>query len=244
MEASCRRALEIGLPAIAFTEHADFVQIHGGQRRLDVAGYLEAVTGCRAAFPDLRVLSGVELGEPHWFAGEVALVLAAGTFDRVLGSVHCVEWGGRLIDASQLRQAGDPAEFMRAHLRETQSLVESAQPFQVLAHLDYPKRYWPPDAEPFRSADYEEETRAVLRSLAARGGVLEVNSTRGIDPARGLCPGLEVLRWWHQVGGAALSFGSDAHDPSKVAAGFATAAAAAEAAGFRPSDDPAGFWRR
>ena len=26
MEASCRRALEIGLPALAFTEHADFVE--------------------------------------------------------------------------------------------------------------------------------------------------------------------------------------------------------------------------
>ncbi|MDQ2923627.1 MAG: PHP domain-containing protein, partial [Candidatus Dormibacteraeota bacterium] len=32
MERSCERALEIGLPGIAFTEHADFVVIHKGQR--------------------------------------------------------------------------------------------------------------------------------------------------------------------------------------------------------------------
>ena len=48
MEATCRRALEIGLPAIAFTEHADFVAVHEGQHGLDVAGYLESVDRCRA----------------------------------------------------------------------------------------------------------------------------------------------------------------------------------------------------
>jgi len=28
MERSCERALEPGLPAIAFTDHADFVKVH------------------------------------------------------------------------------------------------------------------------------------------------------------------------------------------------------------------------
>jgi histidinol-phosphatase (PHP family) len=74
--------------------------------------------------------------------------------------------------------------------------------------------------------------------------VLEINTTRGIDRARGLCPGLDVLHWWHQLGGRAISFGSDSHEPAKIARGFRLAAEVAEAAGFKPGDDPAAFWRR
>jgi histidinol-phosphatase (PHP family) len=247
MEATCRRALEIGLPAIAFTEHADFVrEVHTDLRALDPTAYLSEVERCRTLFRDLRILSGVELGEPHRFAEEASRVLGAGQFDRVLGSVHCVVWEGRLRDGSQLKSLA-PAEapaFLRAHLHETLALLESSQPFAVVAHLDYPKRYWPHAEVAYREADYEEEFRAVLRAAAARGCALEVNTTRGAIPSRGLCPGETVLRWWADVGGRVVSFGSDAHDPEKIALGFESAAELVEAAGFRPNPDPAGFWLR
>jgi hypothetical protein len=38
--------------------------------------------------------------------------------------------------------------------------------------------------------------------------------------------------------------GSDAHDPDRIARGFELASQVAEAAGFRPNDDPAGYWLR
>jgi histidinol-phosphatase (PHP family) len=164
----------------------------------------------------------------------------------VLGSVHCVVWEGRLRDGSQLKAIAPPdaPAFMRAHLGETLALLESPQPFAVLAHLDYPKRYWPHAEVAYREEDYEDEFRAVLRAAAARGCALEVNTTRGAAPSRGLCPGETVLRWWAQVGGRAVSFGSDAHDPQKIALGFESAGQMVEAAGFRPNPEPAGFWLR
>ena len=116
MERSCARAVELGLPSIAFTEHADFTswvigpevstaarpqkmaQIGPGDRfcppPLDAAGYLASVQRCRDLFPGLRILSGTELGEPHWHEDQVKTVLGAGTFDRVLGSVHSLELAG------------------------------------------------------------------------------------------------------------------------------------------------------
>ena len=247
MEATCRRAVEIGLPAIAFTEHADFTG--GGYpdfHRLDVAAYREEVERCRALFPGLGVLSGVELGQPHLFPDEAAAVLASGPLDRVLGSVHCVRWRAALIDVS----AGDllaperARDTVRLYLLEVLALVESSQPFEVLAHLDYPKRYWPHAELPYREEDYEEEIRAVLRGAAARGSALELNTTRGAEPHRGLCPGPTVVRWWVEEGGRALTLGSDAHDPERIALGFERACGLAEAAGFRPNDDPAGHWLR
>ena len=247
MEATCRKAIEIGLPAIAFTEHADHApDVHPTLRRLDISGYHAEVERCRALFPGLRILSGAELGEPHRYPAETAAVLSAGPLDRVLGSVHCFEWRGRLMDASQLRRlpVADVGEAVRAYFQELCLLVRSGQAFGVLAHIDYPKRYWPHAEIRYQDEDYEEEIRAVLRGAVARQAVLELNTTRGAAPERGLCPGPVVLRWWVQAGGRTLSLGSDSHEPAKIALGFALAAQLAEAAGFKPNDDPAGFWRR
>ena len=246
MERSCERALQLGLPAIAFTEHADWVTIHEGQRSVDVHGYLEAIERCRKRFKGLRILSGVELGEPHWFPDETAAVLAAGRLDRVIGSVHCARIGGHPVDASQFRglPPDEALQAIREYFRELLALVESNQPFEVVAHLDYPKRYWPTGIGPYREEDFEDELRKVLIATKKRGRVLEVNTTRNDAGEQRFCPGRKVLRWWYEVGGEAVSFGSDAHDPDKLAGGFELAMQIVEAAGFKPAPDPLAFWRR
>jgi histidinol-phosphatase (PHP family) len=59
----------------------------------DASGYLAAIERCRERFPSLRILSGLEMGEPHRHAAAIAKVLGAGRFDRVLGSLHCLPDG-------------------------------------------------------------------------------------------------------------------------------------------------------
>jgi histidinol-phosphatase (PHP family) len=242
MERSCARALEIGLSAIAFTEHADWALVHKGQHPVDIEGYLDAVDRCRIKFPGLRILTGVELGEPHWFPKEAEAILAAGPIDQVLGSVHSIHVDGGTVDASQFRsrEGIDFPAAVREYFAEVLLLVESGQPFEVLAHLDYPKRYWREGAAPYREKDYEAEIRAILRAAARTGRVLEVNTTRGHT----LCPDLTVVRWWHELGGQAVQYGSDAHQPDKVAEGFKVATQMVESAGFRPAKDPLSLWRR
>src|SRR6266852_7867698 len=137
MEKSCERATELGLPAIAFTDHADFVKVHSHQHCVDIAGYLDAVERCRARFTGLRILSGVELGEPHWFPDETAAVLAAGPLDQVLGSLHSIRLDGGMLDASQFRgrKGIDFPTAVREYFREVLAMVDSGQPFETLAHL-------------------------------------------------------------------------------------------------------------
>jgi histidinol-phosphatase (PHP family) len=242
MERSCARALELGLPAIAFTEHADWALVHQGQHPVDIVGYLDAVDRCRVKFPGLRILTGVELGEPHWFPKETEAILAAGPIDQVLGSVHSIHLGGGTLDASQFRsrEGLDFPLAVQEYFAEVLLLVESGQPFEVLAHLDYPKRYWREGAPPYREKDYEAEIRAILKAAARTGRVLEVNTTRG----HVLCPDLTVVRWWRELGGQAVQYGSDAHQPDKVAEGFKVATQMVESAGFKPARDPVSLWRR
>ena len=250
MVAECQRALDLGVPAVAFTEHLDFADYGAGDaiaatgvqpgwwdviRPLDVTGYLASIEECRDRFPALRILTGLEIGEPHLFAGSAGAVLAAASFDRVLGSLHALAWEGRLVNSSSLLRLLEPADAMRRYLAEVAALVEGSGAFEILAHLDYPRRHWPAGAGPYAESDFEDEYRAVLRALASSGRVLEINTYSPLAS-------VTLLRWWRDEGGTAVSFGSDAHVPPRVADRFREAVEVAEAAGFGRGSDPAGFW--
>lgn len=257
MQRSCERAVRLGLPSVAFTEHADFTRWviepvaqaatrwvnaawTGPDGRfepppLDAAAYLDCIRRCRDRFPGLRILAGLELGEPHWHQDRVKDLLGTGEFDRLLGSVHSLALDGPWA-VDHLFGRLRPGDLMRGYLSETLRLADSAAPFAVLAHIDYPVRHWPERAGRFEAADFEDEYRAVLAALARSGRMLEVNT---VVPLPAI-----IVRWWHEAGGDGLTFGSDAHEPSAVARGLRDAAAMAEAAGFRPGRHPHDVWRR
>ncbi|MDR0345713.1 MAG: PHP domain-containing protein [Nocardiopsaceae bacterium] len=251
MIAACQRAADAGVPAVAFTEHLDFSDWGPGDpigatgikpgwwdaiRPLDLPGYQASLAECRDRFRSLRILSGVEAGEPHLFAGSAGAVIRAGSFDWVLGSLHALAWEDRLVNSSSLLRTLPPAEVMRRYFAELLRLIEGSGLFQILAHVDYPRRHWPRSAGPYPEREFEEEYRAVLRALAGSGRVLEINTYSPLLSAT-------LLGWWREEGGTAISFGSDAHVSWRVGDKFRDAMAVAEAAGFRPGRDENGFWR-
>jgi len=262
MELACARAVEIGLPGLAFTEHVDFTEWSAadaehladpsappyrptrvgprhGVTLLDVDGYSADLARCREAFPQLRILSGIEAGEPHLFPASVAAVLAAGDFQRVLGSLHGIPDDGTLtaVDRALFDKLG-AHELMRRYFAELVVLVSSSSVFNVLAHCDYPRRYWPTArVGAYAESAFEDEYRAVFRALASSGRALEINTYSPLSSA-------ELIRWWWQEGGDAVSFGSDAHQPGRVGEHFDVAVDVVEAAGFRAGRDRFDFWRR
>jgi histidinol-phosphatase (PHP family) len=254
MEATCAEAVRLGLPSVAFTEHVDHTVWEVGDGAavpaswtrhgitddgllvpppLDVEGYLAEIERCRTLFPELRIMTGVELGEPHWHRPQVEALLATGAFERVLGSLHSAPYGGHFIDIGQHYAHATPKEVVTDYLVELERLITTYDGFQVLAHIDYPVRRWPGE---FTPEPFEDHYRHVLDLLHRAGKVLEVN-TRVPLPR-------QILEWWHQAGGEAISFASDAHRPDWVGRRFAEAVALAESCGFAPSADPLDLWRR
>jgi histidinol-phosphatase (PHP family) len=165
----------------------------------------------------------------------VAAVLAAGRFDRVLGSLHClpVDGGSTFAEPPGVFRREPAADVVRRYLAEVVGLVTGSDVFSVLAHIDYPARYWP--VGPFDVTVFEDEFRHALRATARSGKALEVNTC---------LPALQhtLLRWWREEGGDTVTFGSDAHEPAEIARNFREAAATAEARGFRPGPDPWDIW--
>ena len=96
--------------------------------------------------------------------------------DRILGSLHAVPYEGRLTATDDLFRQMPAADVMRRYLTELRRLVEGSDLFQVLAHLDFPRRMWPRAAGPYEEQAFEAEYRAVLSALAAGDRVLEVNT--------------------------------------------------------------------
>ncbi len=249
MNATCARAVALGLPAVAFTEHVDFTPFRAGFLEpkfpdyvtdrllhappLDVPRYLNSIDRCRAAYPDLQILTGLEIGQPHLHRAEVTALLALAPFDRVIGSLHCLpDTDGTMAEPWELFPHHPPAEIFRAYLAEIPAMVNASDAFNVLGHIDYPVRSWP---GPFNPLDFEEELRNALSAVAAADRALELNTRLPLDPL--------ILRWWREEGGQQLTSGSDAHLPEALATGLAEAAAVATAHGFGPGSSPTDPWQ-
>jgi histidinol-phosphatase (PHP family) len=257
MRDTCVRAVELGLPGVTFTDHADlttlavskeaasYVQALGLRVTdgtfepppLDVARYLACVERCQREFSDLRIRAGVELADPHLHPQQ-ARALAESGFDLVVGSLHSLRGVAGFVDAADRYADLRDAEVVREYLAEITTMIETSAPFAVLAHINYAARYWRGRQGEYRSTDFEEEYRTALRALTRSGRALEIN-TSGWLPLDA-----SLINWWHAEGGTAVSFGSDAHDPVSIGREFASAAAMARSAGFAPDGDASELWVR
>ncbi|WP_063039933.1 PHP domain-containing protein [Nocardia pseudovaccinii] len=255
MERTCARAVAIGLPAVIFTEHLDLddawrtgvEDLMPHQRHLldedgylrppalDMAGYLDCVERCRHLFPELRILTGVEFGQPHLF-DEQATNFDLTVLDRVNGSLHTLPIGEGRSEPNTLFRLWPPDEVIRAYLDEIPRMVAGSDAFAVFSHIDYAVRAWPSaEVGPFDPRRFEDGFRVAMRVIADSGRALEMN-TRRLRPW--------IPQWWCEEGGRAVTFGSDAHLPEALADNFPKAMAMVEQFGFRPGRRPEHFWTR
>ena len=197
----------------------------------DVEGYLACVERCRARFPDLRILAGVELGEPHWFAER----------DRWPAVGGCVRSCARVpaLARRRRRSVGRRSAVRRGRAAGTRSVRRSIRAYleEVRAHdrgFGRCSRCSPTSTtrfatgqrrvDAFDPVDFEEEFRSVLRSLARSGRALEVNT---VVPLRH-----EIVRWWYEEGGDSGVVRQRRARTGRRGSRFADAAAMVEAQGF------------
>lgn len=232
LAAACEAAIARGLREIAFTDHADFEPLDACCGYLRPDAYLAEIERCRSRYgQDLVIRAGVEIGEAHIHRRQAAALLEADGFDFVLGSLHWVDgrpaFDGHYFTGQTLEQG------LRAYFEQLARLAAEAD-YDVLAHFDLVRRTASRSLG-LRTLDYRphgETIRRILRILVERGKGLEINTStcrRGLgDPN----PTLEILRWYRELGGEILTFGSDAHTAAAIGSCFGVALEMAQAAGF------------
>lgn len=221
-----RQAYAAGVRTFGWSDHAPLFgheEDHPWPRitmaRSHWDGYLAEAEAVRAelarTLPDLDIRIGVEADYLAGTQEAYAAELDRPELDYVLGSVHMVN-GWHIYGPSTWTGLDDPDEF---HLGYWCALREAAQSglFDVLAHLDAIRAM-----APAARSDMSGEIEETLDCIADSGVAVEINGsglrkTDELFPSPGIVAGL-VRR------DVPITFGSDAHRPGELGAGYAEAA--------------------
>ena len=229
MDAFVARAAVLGLAEIGFTDHLvprAYDAAGYGLPAQDVAGYARDVRRAADSASGVRVLLGLEIDFIPGAEAELEALLARERFDYAIGSVHFA--GGFPFDMAEMRDDSrwDDVDDVYRVYWETVACAAEWGRFDVVGHLDLPKKYGP---RPVASMAAAED--AALAAIKAAGLAIELN-TSGLRSAAGEAyPGPSLLERAAALA-IPLTFGSDAHTPQDVGRDFERAVALARAAGF------------
>ena len=234
LEAYCVLAVERGIAEIAITDHVDFDPSMPAYRFATFADRERDVRGAaeRWAGRGLAVRFGVEVTYERRYEDEIRAWLLRHPHDFVIGSVH--------ISARSPYKAGRVAGFVAGR-----SLPDIVEPyfdevlgaarsglFDTMGHLDFVKRYLVPHVMPADLAAAPELYEPLLRALVDGGTALEVNASGLRQVARETYPSAAMVARYRELGGRAVTVGSDAHRADWFAYGLRQAYRQAASAGF------------
>lgn len=228
------QAVERRIAEIAITDHVDFdprgpayafASFEDREREVRAAAERWAPHG-------LGIRFGVEITYERAYEEAIRTHLARHRYDFVIGSVHIsadspyrhdrvAAWvGGRSLP-----------EIVAPYFDEVRSAARSGL-FDTIGHLDFVKRYLFPHVTPADLAAAAELYEPLLVALVESGTALEVNASGLRQAARETYPSAAIVRRFRELGGRAVTAGSDAHRADAFAFALDEAYRHAMRAGF------------
>ena len=123
------------------------------------------------------------------------------------------------------------AEIVEPAFTEVEAAARSGL-FDTLGHLDVVKRYLHPHVSAEALAAAPELYEPILRALVESGTALEVNTSGLRHPVAETYPAASIVARFRELGGRAVTVGSDAHRRDQFAWALADGYDEAAAAGF------------
>lgn len=198
-------------PYFGRTEDQAFPHIAMGKSAL--AAYVSEVLELKREYAGtIDVLLGIE---SDFFPEHAALyrsTLAAYPFDYVIGSVHSVE-GVSIFNKNRWKKLDDRRKIAlkSEYYRQIADSARSGM-FQILGHIDAMKGNYPA----FSDIPAPGALDDCLRTIAGEGIAIEINTSGKTKLSGGWYPSDDILeRALHF--GVLVTFGSDAHNPARVA---------------------------
>lgn len=206
-------ALERGIAELAITDHVDF---EPGAPAFGYTTFADRERVVRQAADrwgpqGVAIRFGVELTYDRAWESDIRGHLARHRYDFTIGSVH--DHVRSPYSAGRVRgwvEGRSLAEIVAPSFDEVEAAARSGL-FDALGHLDVVKRYLHPFVSKEDMAGAPELYEPILRALVDSGTALEIN-TSGLRHRVGeTYPSAEVVRRFHDMGGRAVTVGSDAH---------------------------------
>jgi len=238
-ELNVRTAIEKGLAGLTFTEHFDTHPTEWPDCIYDDAKITRELDALRAEYGNRVVIGkGIEVCYQPERMDFILDFLAHHHFDVVLLSVH---WAfDRPVHRLELFDGVDLATYLRTYLEAVAAATAEIacmkrsghQPFHILGHLDFARRYahrhWGFDG-PLDAPDLVD---AILTNCLEAGLIPEINTSTLRNNISAPMPGPQVVKRYAELGGTCMSLGSDAHSPQYVGQDFTKALAIMRDAGL------------
>ena len=233
----CRAAISRGISAIAITDHCEAPYINLGENcefgsfdRQIPKSVKDALAAKKKYEGKLKVLCGVELGEPMHDPEQTAHALKYADFDFILASVHNLRNRDDFyyMDYSKVDVDEILAEYF-SELAETASFEH----FDSLSHLTYPLRYIFERTGVFPDlTKHMSQIENIFNILIKNKKALEINVSGLYQPIKTTLPHQELINLFHSMGGEYVTIGTDAHIADRVGVGIENGIHAAKKAGF------------
>lgn len=227
-------ALAAGLSELCVTDHYDLVDLDGRPAAEPypwasaLEQWREVAERCRGR---LTIRLGLEFGSADRCPDRARETLDQPELDFVIGSLHNLtpEAGAKdfyFVDYSSPQVCYACLDDYFAQMLRLAPLPD----YDAMGHIIYPLRYMNMrDGQKVSLDRYEEQLRAILRTVAQTGHAIELNTYNG----RTVADWLPVLKLYKEVGGELITVGSDAHHIDNVGKGVPEAYALLAQAGFR-----------
>lgn len=228
-------AVERGIAEIAITDHVDFDPRYPAYAFATYEDRERSVRSAAERWADrgVAIRFGCELTYERRHEADVRDHLRRHAYDFTIGSVHVGPDSPYGPDRVATFVAGRPlAEIVAPYFVEVEAAARSGL-FDTLGHLDFVKRYVTPLVLPAAFAAAPEMYEPILRALVESGTALEVNAS-GLRQSPGeTYPPAWVVARFRELGGRAVTAGSDAHRADSFTFGLVSAYRAAADSGFR-----------
>ncbi len=225
------RAISLGLEEIGFSDHAPLLSHDDPSitmSRAQVPEYHRMIEEVRARFTGkTRVRIALEADYLPGYEKQTRAVVEAYPYDYIIGSVHFIgDWAFDDPNATEKWNGVDVEKTYRDYYSLLRKSAESGL-FQIMGHVDLPKKF---GHRP--KTDLTMEIRRTAEAFQKSGVVVEINTAGLRKPVQEIYPSLEALKIYGEAG-VPITFGSDAHAPQEVAAGFEAGADLARQAGYK-----------
>lgn len=233
----CRAAIERGLSAIAVTDHceAPFIRFgadceFGSFDEQIPKSFADATLARDKYQGQLKVLRGMELGEPMHDLSCTEKALSYGDFDFILASVHGLR---NMLDFYYMNYSGINIDDLLKRYFDEVCETAAFPHYDSLAHLTYPLRYIIAGTGKTPDLDkHADSIDAIFKILIKNKKALEINVSGLFKEMQTTLPDEALVRRFREHGGEYITIGTDAHSADMVGKGIAQGIEVARRAGF------------
>jgi len=223
IEAYIKSAIEQNLKAIGISDHSPYFghkEDHPfpniTMARSEFPNYVKQILELKQKYSNqIDVLLGVESDFFPKYAHIYKEQFSQYPFDYIIGSVHHVNEVS-IFNKTRWKKL-DQKGLIKTKEAYYELIAQSAKSgmFQILGHIDAMKAYYPD----FSHIPANHAVDHALKTIAEHQVAIEVNTSGKTKLVGGWYPSAEILeRAFHF--GVNISFGSDAHTPSRVSEDF------------------------